>query len=134
MISVILTSCEHCSKKWFQISSQCQGLIFASVLAWKESSQQPTNLTMQWRVVAIFAAMIAAVVCGPIAGPSVLSRALGSVLEEETTMGIIVDLLNFCYKLKFVFVPANISFHGILKCFLSYFNNLSYISPIRHVP
>ena len=66
-----------------------------SVLAWKESSQQPTNLTMQWRVVAIFAVMIAAVVCGPIAGPSVLSRALGSVLDEETTMGIIVDLLNF---------------------------------------
>ena len=83
---------------------------------------------MQWRVVAIFAVMIGAVVCGPIAGPSVLSRALGSVL------GIIVDSLNFCYKLKFVCVPANISFHGILKFFLSYFNNLSHISPIRHVP
>ena len=75
---------------------------------------------MQWRVIAIFAAMIVAIDCGPIAGPSgVLSRALGSVLEEETTMGIIVDLLNFCYKVKFVFVPSNISFHGILKCFLS---------------
>ena len=55
-----------------------------------------TNQTkkMQWRVVAILAVMIAAFDCGPIAGPSDLSRALGSVLEEETTMGIqIVDLL-----------------------------------------
>lgn len=51
---------------------------------------------MQWRVIAIFAAMIVAIDCGPIAGPSgVLSRALGSVLEEETTMGKIVDLLTF---------------------------------------
>ena len=99
----------------------------------KAANNQP-NLAMQWRVVAIFAAMIGAVVCGPIAGPSDLSRALGSVLDEETTMGIILDLLNFCCKLKFVCVPANISCHGILKFFLSYFNNLSHISPIRHVP
>ena len=75
------------AQKRFQISTQCQGLTFASVLAWKESSQQPTK-KMQWRVVAILAVMIAAFDCGPIAGPSDLSRALGSVLEEETTMGI----------------------------------------------
>ena len=47
-----------------------------------------TNQTkMQWRVVAILAVMIAAFDCGPIAGPSVLSRALGFDLEEETIMG-----------------------------------------------
>ena len=73
----------------------------------KAANNQP-NLAMQWRVVAIFAAMIGAVVCGPIAGPSDLSRALGSVLDEETTIGIIANLLNFCCKLKFVCVPANI--------------------------
>ena len=42
---------------------------------------------MQWRVVAILAGILAAFDCGPIAGPSDLSRALGSVLDAETTMG-----------------------------------------------
>ena len=53
-----------------------------------EAKLPTTNQKMQWRVVAILAVMIAAFDCGPIAGPSDLSRALGSVLEEETTMGI----------------------------------------------
>ena len=50
---------------------------------------------MQWRVVAIFAGILAASDCGPFAGPSDLSRALGSVLDAETTMGKKIDLLIY---------------------------------------
>jgi len=54
----------------------------------KASYNQPKqNKNMQWRVVAIFAGILAASDCGPFAGPSDLSRALGSVLDTETTMG-----------------------------------------------
>ena len=73
------------AQKWFPITAQCQGTNFASVLAWKQSYLQPTK--MQWRVVVFLAVLMAAYDSGPIAGPSDLSRALGAVLEQETTTG-----------------------------------------------
>ena len=51
------------------------------------TTNQNKTKNMQWRVVAIFAGILAASDCGPFAGPSDLSRALGSVLDAETTMG-----------------------------------------------
>ena len=78
---------------YFNLVSRANFCLSLGLAASKVTYNQP-NKKMQWRVAAILAVMIAASYCGPIAGPSDLSRALGSVLEEETTMGIqIVDLL-----------------------------------------
>ena len=86
MINLALTPCENCSKNGFLLQPSVKGLILPQ--SWLGSKATYNQPKMQWRVVVFLAVMMAAFDCGPIAGPSDLSRALGSVLEEETTMGI----------------------------------------------
>ena len=83
---------------YFNLVSRANFCLSLGLAASKVTYNQP-NKKMQWRVAAILAVMIAASYCGPVAGPSDLSRALGSVLEDETTMGMkIVDSLIFVMK------------------------------------